>query len=201
MVEISRRHRSMEMSEHAKICPCEPTKEMLLAAMKSDGAFAESHEPEFESGALVEDGLTPEDCAGINASTMEYYRESYKAMLALCPSAPDANGEPVAWQVFHNSGEYDYFVYANKHEADDAANLNETDAIPLYALCPSADAVRADAARYREARNNPAGFSHLLRLMIKDDAKGEALDKMMDRIIESRANAIAALAKDNHGKE
>lgn len=40
--------------------------------------------------------------------------------------------EPVAWMVLHD-GEFDYFVYANKHEADSAADINNTVATPLYA--------------------------------------------------------------------
>jgi len=54
-----------------------------------------------------------------------------------------------------------------------------------------------DAERYREARRNPSGYVHLLRLMVKENATGEALDKMMDRIAQSRSAAIdAARAKD-----
>ena len=54
-------------------------------------------------------------------------------------------------------------------------------------------ATRVDAERYREARNNVGGYVHLLNLMLKPGATGEQLDKMMDRIAESRRNSLAAI--------
>lgn len=64
---------------------------------------------------------------------------------------------------------------------------------------------RKDAERYREARNNPVGFVHLLSLMLKEQSEGKgnrakALDDMMDRIIASRKGAVDAAIAAAEGK-
>jgi len=64
----------------------------------------------------------------------------------------------------------------------------------IRALIPADIAAKAqrqaeDAERYREARRNPGGYVHLLSLMLRDNSDSVALDKMMDRIAESRRNA------------
>jgi len=75
------------------------------------------------------------------AEALEWARDQINIHAAQCRAQAAAleAPEPAAWMVLHD-GEFDYFVYANQHEAESAADINNTLATPLYLAPPDQSA-------------------------------------------------------------
>jgi len=85
--------------------------------------------------------------------------------------------EPVAWMVLHD-GEFDYFVYANKHEAESAADINNTLATPLYVAPPDQSARIAELEGWIEHARGEAETRIQLRMRMQDERIAELEDDL-----------------------